>query len=107
MGSAGLAARTPPALAALWLLGAVLQFQTFMCSQGFPMMLAATAAGNPGPAAAPLTWSAHQVLCGRRRGGVTRPGRPPRAAWAPRRARAVLHGHGVQADLDALTAASP
>jgi hypothetical protein len=37
------------ALAALWLLDAVLQYQTFMFSQGFPRMLAATAAGNPGP----------------------------------------------------------
>ena len=37
------------ALAALWLLDAVLQYQSFMFSQGFPRMLAATAAGNPGP----------------------------------------------------------
>jgi hypothetical protein len=35
------------ALAALWLLDAVLQYQTFMFSQGFPRMLAETAAGNP------------------------------------------------------------
>ena len=35
------------ALAALWLLDAVLQYQSFMFSQGFPRMLAATAAGNP------------------------------------------------------------
>jgi len=35
------------ALAALWLLDAVLRYQTFMFSQGFPRMLAATAAGNP------------------------------------------------------------
>jgi hypothetical protein len=34
------------ALAALWLLGAVLQNQTFMFSQGFPRMLAATAPGT-------------------------------------------------------------
>ena len=39
------------ALAALWLLDAVLQYQTFMFSQGFPRMLAATATGNPGPVA--------------------------------------------------------
>ena len=39
------------ALAALWLLDAVLQYQTFMFSQGFPRMLAATATGNPGPLA--------------------------------------------------------
>ena len=35
------------ALAALWLLDAVLQYQTFMFSQGFPRMLAATAAASP------------------------------------------------------------
>jgi hypothetical protein len=49
------------ALAALWLLDAVLQFQTFMFSQGFPRMLAATATGNPGLVAGPVTWSAHLV----------------------------------------------
>jgi hypothetical protein len=42
------------ALAALWLLDAVLQYQTFMFSQGFPRMLAATAEGNPGPVAGPV-----------------------------------------------------
>lgn len=36
------------ALAALWLLDAVPQYQSFMFSEGFPRMLAATAAGNPG-----------------------------------------------------------
>ena len=41
------------ALAALWLLDAVLQYQTFMFSQGFPRMPAATAAGNPDPEADP------------------------------------------------------
>src|SRR5215471_1101281 len=41
------------ALAALWLLDAVLQYQTFMFSQGFPRMLAATAAGNPTGVAGP------------------------------------------------------
>ena len=49
------------ALAALWLLDAVLQYQTFMFTQGFPRMLAATAAGNPGPVAGPVTWSAHLI----------------------------------------------
>jgi hypothetical protein len=49
------------ALAALWLLDAVLQFQTFMFSEGFPRMLAATAAGNPGPVAGPVIWSAHLI----------------------------------------------
>jgi hypothetical protein len=49
------------ALAALWLLDAVLQYQTFMFSQGFPRMLAATAAGNPAGVAGPVTWSAHLI----------------------------------------------
>jgi hypothetical protein len=49
------------ALAALWLLDAVLQYQTFMFSQGFPRMLAATAAGNPAAVAGPVTWSAHLI----------------------------------------------
>jgi len=49
------------ALAALWLLDAVLQYQTFMFSQGFPRMLAATAAGNPVGVAGPVTWSAHLI----------------------------------------------
>jgi hypothetical protein len=39
----------------------VLQYQSFMFSQGFPRMLAATAAGNPGPVAGPVTWSAHLI----------------------------------------------
>src|SRR5215470_14584509 len=50
-----------PALAALWLRDAVLQYQTFMFSQGFPRMLAATASGNPGPVAGPVTWSARLI----------------------------------------------
>src|SRR5215467_7860822 len=49
------------ALAALWLLDAVLQYQTFMFSQGFPRMLAATAAGNPAGVAGPVTWAAHLI----------------------------------------------
>jgi hypothetical protein len=49
------------ALAALWLLDAVLQYQSFMFTQGFPRMLAATAAGNPGPVAGPVIWSAHLI----------------------------------------------
>ena len=35
------------ALAGIWLLDAVLQFQAFMFSKGFSQMLGATAAGNP------------------------------------------------------------
>jgi hypothetical protein len=85
------------ALAALWLLDAVLQYQTFMFSQGFPRMLAATATGNPGLVAGPVTWSAR--LIGTHPGAVTAVGR-------------VLPDHdgrrpGLHADLDALTAASP
>jgi hypothetical protein len=49
------------ALAALWLLDAVLQYQSFMFSQGFPRMLAATAPGNPPAVAGPVTWSAHLI----------------------------------------------
>ena len=49
------------ALATLWLLDAVLQYQTFMFSQGFPRMLAATATGNPAGVAGPVTWSAHLI----------------------------------------------
>ena len=49
------------ALAALWLLDTVPQYQSFMFSQGFPRMLAATAAGNPGPVAGPVTWGARLI----------------------------------------------
>lgn len=45
-------------LGALWLLDGLLQYQPAMFSRTFPQMLAATAAGNPGPVAAPITWSA-------------------------------------------------
>jgi hypothetical protein len=57
-GAPGWRRTLPLALAALWLLDAVLPYQNFMFSQGFPRMLAATAAGNPGIAAGPVTWSA-------------------------------------------------
>jgi hypothetical protein len=49
------------ALAALWLLDAVLQYQPFMFTRGFPRMLAGTAQGNPAPVAGPITWSAHLI----------------------------------------------
>jgi hypothetical protein len=66
------------ALAALWLLDAVQQYQTFMFSQGFPRMLAATAAGNPAGVAAPVAWSAH--LIGTHPAAANaRAGRAPRA----------------------------
>ena len=96
------------ALAALWLLDAVLQYQNFMFSQGFPRMLAATAAGNPGA-----------VACGSGPGTVG-PGRggPGRGGPGRRPAGALLRlavscqivmgvATGLHADLDALTVASP
>ncbi len=46
------------ALAVLWLLDGVLQFQPFMFSKGFPQMLAQAAQGNPAVAARPITWDA-------------------------------------------------
>ncbi len=49
------------ALAALWLLDAVLQFQAFMFSRSFPRMLGEAAHGNPAFIAGPITWSAHLV----------------------------------------------
>ena len=46
------------ALAVIWLLDGVLQYQPFMFSRGFPLMLAGMAQGNPRAVAAPITWSA-------------------------------------------------
>ena len=46
------------ALAGIWLLDAVLQFQAFMFSKGFSQMLGGTAAGNPAVIADPISWSA-------------------------------------------------
>ena len=46
------------ALAALWLLDAMLQFQPFMFGRGFGQMLAGSAHRNPAIAARPVTWSA-------------------------------------------------
>src|SRR5271168_2580275 len=46
------------ALAALWLLDAMLQFQPAMFGKGFPQMLAGSARGNPALIARPITWSA-------------------------------------------------
>jgi hypothetical protein len=45
-------------LGAVWLLDAILQYQNFMFTKAFGQMLAATAAGNPGVIARPITWSA-------------------------------------------------
>jgi hypothetical protein len=49
------------ALAAIWLLDAVLQYQSFMFTTGFSQMLAGTAAGNPGVIASPISWDARLV----------------------------------------------
>jgi len=49
------------ALAAVWMLDAVLQYQSFMYSKGFGQMLAATAPGNPGVIAHPITWDASLI----------------------------------------------
>ena len=46
------------ALAGIWLLDGVLQFQSFMYTQAFPRTLAAAASGNPGVIARPVTWDA-------------------------------------------------
>jgi len=49
------------ALAGIWLLDAVLQYQAFMFSQAFGQMLAGTAPGNPGVIASPINWDARLV----------------------------------------------
>ena len=49
------------ALAALWLLDGVLQYQPAMFTQAFPRMLAAGAAGNPAVIARPIVWDAALV----------------------------------------------
>jgi hypothetical protein len=49
------------ALAAVWLLDAVLQYQSFMFTKAFGQMLAATAPGNPSVVASPITWNARLI----------------------------------------------
>jgi hypothetical protein len=49
------------ALAAVWLLDAVLQYQSFMFSKAFSQMLAATAPGNPSVIASPITWDVRLI----------------------------------------------
>ena len=49
------------ALAGIWLLDGVLQYQAFMFSKDFSGMLSDTAAGNPGVVARPITWNASLV----------------------------------------------
>ena len=48
-------------LAGIWLLDAVLQYQSFMFTKAFSQMLAGTAAGNPAVIARPITWNASLV----------------------------------------------
>ncbi len=48
-------------LAGIWLLVALLQYQSFMFSSGFNQMIGATAAGNPRVVASPITWDATLV----------------------------------------------
>ena len=49
------------ALAGLWLLDGVLQYQPFMYTKAFAQMLGSTAAGNPTVIARPVTWDAALV----------------------------------------------
>jgi hypothetical protein len=49
------------ALAGIWLLDGVLQYQAFMFSKGFSQMLAGTASGNPRVVASPINWNATLV----------------------------------------------
>jgi len=65
---AEMARRTPDvrrvlqlALAGIWLLDALLQYQSFMYSKAFSQMIGATASGNPGAVASPITWDATLV----------------------------------------------
>jgi hypothetical protein len=48
-------------LAGIWLLDAVLQYQSFMFSKAFVQMLGSTAAGNPAIIADRITWSARLI----------------------------------------------
>ena len=49
------------ALAAIWLLDAMLQFQAFMFSKDFGRMLAATGQGNPAVIAGPIHWASQLI----------------------------------------------
>ena len=48
-------------LAGIWLLDAVLQFQSFMFTKSFSQMLAGTGPGNPAVIAGPISWSARII----------------------------------------------
>ena len=74
LGAAGVAAGQPPAptsldarralqlaLAGIWLLDGVLQYQAFMYTKAFGQMLAGTADGNPSVIARPISWQAGLV----------------------------------------------
>src|SRR6266702_740959 len=63
---AGIAALDPRrklqlALGVIWVLDGILQFQPSMFTKSFPDMLAASAHGNPGVVAGPITWSANLI----------------------------------------------
>ena len=49
------------ALAASWLLDGLLQYQSFMYTQAFGLMIGGTAQGNPGVIARPISWNAALV----------------------------------------------
>src|ERR1700751_6040959 len=49
------------ALGVIWVLDGILQFQPSMFTKSFPDMLAASAHGNPGEVAGPITWSASLI----------------------------------------------
>ena len=49
------------ALAGIWLLDAILQFQAFMFTKGFAQLLAGTAPGNPAFIADPINWAARII----------------------------------------------
>jgi len=49
------------ALAAIWLLDGLLQYQSFMYTQAFGLMIGGTAQGNPGVIAHPISWNAALV----------------------------------------------
>jgi hypothetical protein len=48
-------------LAATWLLDGMLQYQSFMYTQAFGLMIGGTAQGNPGVIARPISWNAALV----------------------------------------------
>jgi len=59
--AAGVRRKLQLALAGIWLLDAILQFQAFMFSKGFAQMLAGTAPGNPWFIADPINWTARII----------------------------------------------